>query len=113
MKYTIDAKDKILGRLASEAAVILQGKKDPSYEQRLPGKDEVIIKNSSKIKVSGDKAKQKIYYRHTGYIGHLKKQTFEQLFAKSPEKVIWKAVYNMLPKNRLRKDRMKRLKIEV
>lgn len=113
MKYTIDAKNKILGRVASEVAVILQGKKNPSYEQRLPGRDEVLVKNGSRIKVSGDKFKQKIYYRHSGYMGHLKKQTYEQLFSKSPERVLWKAVYNMLPKNRLRKDRMKRLKIEL
>ena len=113
MNYTIDAKDKILGRIASEAAVVLQGKKNPDYEQRLPGTDKVTIKNASKVKISGNKSKQKIYYRHSGFVGHLKKHSFEQLFDRFPERIIWKAVYNMLPKNRLRNDSMKRLKIEV
>lgn len=111
--YSIDASNKRLGRLASEAAVVLQGKKHPSYNPRLPGQDKVIIKNASKITISGKKTEQKIYYSHTTQIGHLKKRTYKQVFAKSPAKVIWKAIYNMLPKNRLRNDRMKRLKIEI
>ena len=113
MNYTIDAKDKILGRIASESAVILQGKKSPNYDPRLSGDDVVVIKNASKLKISGAKYTQKIYYRHSGYVGNLKQQTFKELFSKSPEEVLQKAVYNMLPKNRLRKNRMKRLKIEL
>ena len=113
MVYTLDATNKKLGRLASEIAIILQGKNNPSYNPRLPGEDKVVIKNGSKVEISGNKATQKIYYHHTGYIGHLKEETFEKLFARAPDKVIWKAVYNMLPKNRLRKERMKRLKIEI
>ncbi len=112
MNYTIDATNKKLGRLASEAAQILQGKKSPAYEPRLAGTDWVVVKNASKIIVTGRKAQQKIYYRHTGYMGHLKEKTFEMIFAKSPEKVLWLAVYNMLPKNWLRQKRMNRLKIE-
>ena len=111
--YTIDAEGKILGRIASEAAVALQGKKSADYQPRLPGNVIVTINNASKVKVSGNKAEQKIYYHHTGYIGHLKKQRFEELFAKSPRKVVWNAVYNMLPKNRLRRERIKNLKIEL
>jgi large subunit ribosomal protein L13 len=113
MQYTIDAKNKRLGRIATEVAVILQGKKDPKYNPRLPGSDSVVITNASRISVSGNKSKQKIYYRHTGYLGNLKETTYEKMFAKSPEKVITKAVYNMLPKNRLRAPRLKRLKIEL
>jgi len=113
MNYTINAQGKKLGRVASEVAVILQGKKSARYNPRLPGSDQVIVKNGSKIEVSGNKAKQKIYYRHTGYIGHLKEEAYEKLFARAPERVIWKAVYNMLPKNRLRNNRMKRLKVEL
>ncbi|MFH1759388.1 MAG: 50S ribosomal protein L13 [Patescibacteria group bacterium] len=112
MVYTLDATNKKLGRLASEIAIILQGKNNPSYNPRLPGEDEVVIKNGSKVEVSGNKATQKIYYHHTGYIGHLKEEAFEKLFARAPDKVIWKAVYNMLPKNRLRKERMKHLIIK-
>lgn len=110
-EYIIDAAGKILGRVASEVALILQDKKSPSYNPRLIGNVRVVVKNAKKVKISGNKAKQKIYYHHTGYIGHLRARTFEQLFAQSPERVIWKAVYNMLPKNRLRKARMKKLKI--
>ena len=113
MHYTIDAKNKILGRVATEIAIILQGKKDPKYNPRLPGTDNVLITNASKISVSGKKAKQKVYYHHTGYVGNLKEITYEKMFAKSPERVITKAVYNMLPKNRLRTPRLKRLKIEL
>ena len=112
-QHTIDATGQKLGRIASEVAVILQGKKDAGYNPRLAGSDWVVIKNLKKIEVSGNKAAQKIYYHHTGYIGHLKKQTYSDMFIKHPERVVWKAVFNMLPKNRLRSDRMKRLKIEL
>ena len=113
MHYTIDVKNKILGRVATEVAIILQGKKDPKYNPRLPGTDTVLIINASKISVSGKKAKQKIYYHHTGYLGNLKEIPYERMFAKFPERVITKAVYNMLPKNRLRALRLKRLTIEL
>lgn len=113
MNYVLDAKGKKLGRISSEIAVILQGKKSSDYNPRLPGNDMVTVKNVSGIEISGDKAKQKVYYHHTGYIGHLKEETYEKLFKRAPERVVWKAVYNMLPKNRLRKGRMQRLKIEI
>jgi len=112
MDYLIDAKNKKLGRLASEAALILQGKKQTSYEPRLAGEDRVIVKNILQIIVTGKKAEQKTYYHHTGYMGHLKTLTYRQLQARAPALVLEKAVYNMLPKNRLRKARMKRLMIE-
>jgi large subunit ribosomal protein L13 len=112
MQYTIDAKGKKLGRLASEIAVILQGKKNPKYEPRLEGDDTVVIKNIKSIVVSGRKAEEKIYYHHTGPLGHLKKRTYAEVFEKNPAWVLENAVRLMLPKNRLLKKRMKRLKIE-
>ena len=112
-EYVIDAAGKVLGRIASEAAVILQGKKQVGYHPRLAGADRVVIKNFSKVKLTGRKLQSKIYYRHTGYMGHLREETLAQAIAKSPQKVLQRAVYNMLPKNRLRNERMKRLKIEI
>ena len=109
MDYTIDATNQKLGRLASKIALILQGKLRPDYEPRLAGKDRVIVENISKIEVTGKKFEKKIYYRHTGYMGHLKEKSYREAFAKSPEKVLWTAVYNMLPKHKLRAERLKRL----
>ncbi|MBI2514789.1 50S ribosomal protein L13 [Candidatus Wolfebacteria bacterium] len=113
MIYTIDAKEKKLGRLASEIALILQGKKNPGYEPRLPGEDKIIVKNISRLEVSGKKMKQKVYYRHTTQIGHLKEENLESLWSRrGPKEVLRRAVMGMLPKNRLRVARMKRLIIE-
>ena len=112
MEYLIDATDKKLGRLASEIALLLQGKNTARYNPRLPGDEKVLVKNVSKVVVTGRKHEQKIYYHHTGYMGHLRERKFKEVFQKSPEKVLWKAVYNMLTKNRLRIKRLKRLKIE-
>lgn len=112
MEYTIDAKGKKLGRLASEIATILQGKKNPNYEPRLEGEDTVIVKNVKGVVVSGRKAEEKIYYRHTGPLGHLKERAYSEMFEKKPAWVLEHAVRLMLPKNRLLKKRMKRLVIE-
>lgn len=112
MDYTVDAKNQKLGRLASKIASILQGKNSPHYNPRLAGDNRVIVKNVSRIEVSGRKFKQKIYYRHTGYIGHLKKRTYEEMFRKDPSKVLRLAVMRMLPKNKLRAKRIKNLIIE-
>jgi large subunit ribosomal protein L13 len=113
MDYTINASNKPLGRLASEIAVILQGKKNPDYEPRLEGKDKVIVQNVAKMAVSGKKMKQKKYYRHTTQIGHLKEKTLEMIWEKrGPAEVLRRTVMGMLPKNRLRIKRIKRLIIE-
>ena len=109
MDYKIDAKNKILGRVASEIATILQGKKSPAYNPRMIGGDRAIVSNYKEIKVSGKKTTDKIYYRHTGYVGHLKEKTFEQEFAKNPKWVFREAVKRMLPKNFLNQKRMKNL----
>jgi len=112
MDYVIDATNQKLGRLASKISQILQGKLNADYEPRLVGNDRVIIKNISKIVVTGKKSTQKIYYRHTGYMGHLKKRIYKEVFAKSPEEVLHLAVRRMLPKNRLAAKRLRRLIIE-
>ena len=111
-EYTIDVKGKKLGRVASEVAHILQGKDDPSYDPRLAGETCVIIKNLKNIEVSGNKAKDKVYYSHTGQLGHLKEKKYSDVFAKKPEWVLRHAVRLMLPKNRLAKERLKRLIIK-
>jgi len=115
MIYTIDAKNKPLGRLAGEIAVILQGKKNPNYNPRLEGDDEVVVKNIGRIGITAKKAKQKIYYRHTTQLGHLKEKTMQMILDKKgmgPAEVLRRSVMGMLPKNKLRVKRMKRLVIE-
>lgn len=112
MDYIIDAKNKKLGRLASEIALILQGKKSPQYNPRLVGEDKVILKNYKDIDLSQNKLKNKKYYKHTGYVGHLKIKTLEQLWNKDPKKVIREVVRKMLPKNKLNSRRLKNLIFE-
>lgn len=112
MDHTFDAKGKRLGRLASEIATILQGKHTARYHPRFEGDDRVIVKNIRAISVSGKKAKAKIYYRHTGPLGHLKERKFQDVFEKKPAWVLKNAVRLMLPKNRLAARRLKRLIIE-
>ncbi len=106
MDYTIDAKNRPLGRVASEAAVILQGKKSPAYNPRKIGSDRVLLTNYKEIIVTGKKFKEKLYHRHTGYMGHLFTSTFEQEWTKDPKKVIREAVLHMLPKNFLKSRRI-------
>ena len=112
-QYTIDATNKKIGRLASEIAVILQGKKNPNYEPRLEGEDNVIIKNINNLEISDKKAQQRIYYRHTTQIGHLKEQSLAMLLEKKGLKeALRKMVMGMLPKNKLRIRKIKKLAIE-
>jgi large subunit ribosomal protein L13 len=112
MDYIIDAKNKKLGRLASEIALILQGKKSPKYNPRLVGDDRVILKNYKKISFDEYKLKNKKYYRHSGYVGHLQAKTLEQVWSKNPKKVILEAVRRMLPKNKLNSRRLKNIIFE-
>lgn len=109
MDYHIDAKNKRIGRVASEIALILQGKHSPSYKPNEVSKDKVLVENYSQIFVTGKKLKQKIYYRHTGYVGHLKEERLEQVLEKNPKQVIREAVRRMLPKNFLNSRRLKNL----
>ncbi len=110
--YYIDAEGKILGRLASRIAVILIGKNKVGYVPYLDKGDAVVVKNADKIKVTGKKMKDKKYYHYSGYPGGMKERTLEEQFKKSPTEVLRKAVYNMLPKNKLRKSMMSRLHFE-
>ncbi len=112
-EYKIDATNKILGRLATEIAVLLQAKNSVHYEPRLAGNVRVVVENASKIKFSGKKFSQKLYRHHTGYLGHLKSQTLRQLFEKDIREILKKAVWNMLPKNKLRSKRIKNLIIHA
>lgn len=109
MEYRIDAKNKILGRLASEIATILQGKKSAAYAQNRVSGDKVYVTNCEHIAVTGNKRKDKIYYKHTGYVGHLKELTFEKKLARDPKSVLREAVRRMLPKNFLNQKRLKNL----
>lgn len=113
MEYRIDAKNRKLGRLASEIAVILQGKKSVYYEPRLAGQDKILIENVNQLEFSGNKLTKKRYYRHTGYMGHLKSKTLKEVFEKDPAGVLRQAVERMLPKNFLKAKRMKRLIIKI
>jgi large subunit ribosomal protein L13 len=111
--YVIDCKGKVLGRTASEIALILQGKKNASYNPRLEGGDGVIVKNVDKLVLTGRKTEQKIYYSHTTQIGHLKERKFKDVVAKHGMGwVLRKSVLRMLPKNKLRVARIKKLVIE-
>lgn len=109
--HTIDAEGKILGRLATQIAGLLQGKQKRNYSPATDVGDAVVIINAAKIKLSGKKAEQKIYRHHTLHPGGLKERPFKRVFANNPAEVIYLAVIKMLPKNRLRDVRLKRLKI--
>jgi large subunit ribosomal protein L13 len=110
--YTIDLKGEYLGRAASKIAYLLQGKDSSSYEHRKVGDNTVVIKNAHLVKISGRKAKQKMYYRHSGKLGNLKKIKYGDAFRKNPEWVVRHAVNGMLPKNRLQAKRMRLLIFE-
>ena len=109
--YVVDADGQTLGRLASEVAAILRGKKKPTYTSHVDTGDYVIVINAEKINVTGKKRKEKIYKRHTGYPGGLREITFEKLQAKNPEEIIRHAVKGMMPKGVLGRQMYKKLKV--
>jgi len=109
--YIVDAKEKILGRLAVKVAAILRGKHKPIFTPHLDTGDGVIVINSGKIKVTGRKLKQKVYRRYSGYTGGLREVSLEVLLAKNPNTVIRLAVQRMLPIGPLGRDLIKKLKI--
>ena len=111
--YVIDAADKPLGRVAAEAATLLRGKHKPIFAPHVDCGDFVIIINADKIKVTGTKAATKTYYRHSGFPGGLKQETFTEAMTKHPERVIEHAVKGMLPKNTLGRAMGKKLKVYV
>ena len=109
--HILDAKGVILGRLATQAVYLLRGKHKSSFALHTDSGDYVSIINAKDIKVTGNKLLNKIYYHHTGYPGHLKSTSLGQMMEHSPQKVIEKAITGMLPKNKLRSQWLKRLKI--
>lgn len=109
--HVIDAAGQTLGRLASQIARLLMGKHKPIYAKYLDTGDYVIVINAAKVKVTGKKARQKIYYRHSGYPGGLKAMTLEQMLATHPTRVIEHAVKGMLPHNNLGRAMFKKLKV--
>ena len=111
--HVIDASDKILGRLATEVAKLLMGKHKPMFCRNLDVGDFVVVLNAEKVRVSGDKARQKVYYRHSGYPGGLKSVTFEKLMQTHPTRAVEYAVKGMLPHNRLGASMIKKLKVYV
>ncbi len=111
--HIIDASDKILGRLATQAAHLLMGKHKPIFCRHLDVGDFVVIINADKVRVTGNKAKQKLYYRHSGYPGGLKSVSLEKMMQDNPTRVIEHAVKGMLPHNRLGANIRKRLKVYV
>ncbi len=109
--HLVDANGKILGRMATEIAIFLMGKHKPTYSDHMDSGDYVVVVNASKVKLTGKKALQKKYFRHSGYPGGFREISFEKMEREQPEKVIEHAVFGMLPDNRLRRDRMVRLKV--
>ncbi len=109
--YVIDAEGKTLGRMATEAASILRGKKKPIYTPHVDCGDYVIIINADKVEVTGKKRKEKIYTRHTGYPGGRRDVTFEELMKKHPTEVVKHAVKGMMPKGKLGRQMYKKLKV--
>ena len=109
--YVVDASNKILGRLASELANRLRGKHKPEYTPHVDTGDYVVVVNAEKIRVTGNKAKDKLYYHHTGFPGGIKSISFEKLIDKAPERALQNAVKGMLPKGPLGYAMLKKLKV--
>lgn len=110
-KHIIDANGQILGRLATKIVLILRGKNKANFNYNVDGGDFVEIVNIGQMKVTGKKMDQKIYYRHSGWIGNMKQETMAKAFEKDPSKILKLAVSRMLPKNRTRAPMLKRLTI--
>lgn len=109
--WVVDATDMPLGRLASEVARLIRGKHKPIFTPHLDCGDHVIVVNADKVAVTSDKSREKIYYRHSGYPGGLRQESFEDLQARRPTMIIERAVRGMLPKNRLGRKMAKKLKV--
>ena len=109
--YLVDAQNKTLGRLSTAIANRLRGKHKPIYTPHVDTGDYIVVVNASKIRVTGKKMTDKVYYKHTGYIGNLKSENLETMLEKHPEKVLLKSVRGMLPKNKLGRAMIKKLRI--
>lgn len=109
--FVVDATDKVLGRLATEVASRLKGKHKPEFTPHVDTGDYIVIINAEKVRVTGNKAQDKMYHRHTGYIGNLKSENFADLIARKPEEAIQRAVKGMLPRNPLGRQMLRKLKV--
>ena len=109
--YLIDAQGRVLGRMATEIAKILRGKKKPTYSPHVDNGDHVVVINAEKVVVTGKKSQKKFYHHHTGYPGGLRSMTFAQVLARKPERILKHAVKGMLPHNRLGRQMIKKLRI--
>ena len=109
--WVVDATDQTLGRLATRIATLLEGKHKPSYSPHLDTGDHVVVLNAARIKVTGNKLEQKRYYRHSGYPGGFREESLEALLERKPELVIERAVKGMLPRNRLGRAMIKKMKV--
>ncbi|MFN3285678.1 MAG: 50S ribosomal protein L13 [bacterium] len=109
--FVVDAQGKVLGRLASRIAAILRGKHKPTFTPHVDGGDFVVVVNAEKVRLTGRKREEKVYYWHTGYPGGIKSATAGQMLERKPEWVIQKAVQRMLPKNPLGRRMLKKLKV--
>jgi len=109
--YVVDANGKTLGRLATELARRLRGKHKPEFTPHVDTGDHIVVVNAARIRVTGNKLQNKIYHRHTGYVGNLKSASLAELLQKQPEQVLELAVKGMLPKNRLGRSMFKKLRV--
>ena len=112
-RHVIDAKDRVLGRLATEVAWLLMGKHKPMFSRNLDVGDYVVVINAEKVRVTGNKAEKKVYYHHSGYPGGLKSINFEKLMQTNPTRVVEHAVKGMLPHTKLGASMLKKLKVYV
>lgn len=109
--FVVDAQDLILGRLSSRIAMVLRGKHKSTFSPHVDGGDFVIVTNADKVKVTGNKTLQKVYYRYTGHPGGLRETTLREMLAKHPDRVIRRAVWGMLPKGPLGRRQIRKLKV--
>ncbi len=109
--YVIDASGLVLGRLATQIATLLRGKHKPTYTPSMDGGDFVVVINAEKVRVTGHKAEQKMYYRHTGYPGGLRQMTYKEMMQKHPDRILRLAVRRMMPKTRMGRKQMIKLRI--
>lgn len=109
--FIVDASDKVLGRLATEIAVVLRGKNKASFTPHMDMGDYVVVINADKVRLTGNKTTQKEYIHHTGYLGHLKRKPFGKVMEKQPKRVLTEAVDGMIPHNRLKKHVMAKLHV--
>ncbi len=109
--FVVDAEGKVLGRLASEIVNVLKGKHKPTYSPHMDMGDHVVVVNAEKVRLTGRKAEQKVYYRHTGYPGAIRSTSIERMLADHPERVLQKAVRGMLPHNILGREMFRKLRV--